>query len=65
MNELEKQIFDLISPWISSKEIAKEVSKFFLEEIKDAFDKGWMSRAVLPEEFDKELLDYLKSKYKI
>ena len=42
-----------------------QLSRFFLEEIKEAYEEGWKSGSIQPEYLDKRINDYLKSKYKI
>jgi|GEM_PF-3504536 len=75
MNELEKQILELIEDNFSCKcsdltcnakgtthKASIAISKFFLEEIKEAYNEGYGSganrKAITSD-------DYLKSKYKI
>jgi len=69
MNELEKKVKKIIHNDKGQVElIIKDISKFFLEEIKQAWNKGqdaveWnqLSGWKVNQTFD----DYLKSKYKI
>ena len=67
MNELNEKIQQILldEGYGTDTETVKSLSKFFLEEIKEAFEKGWSLDMILPEELDEEINDYLKSKYKI
>jgi len=62
MNELEKQIELIYHRADSHRDGFEALSKFFLEEIKEAYLEGYTNGTIPRMITDK---DYLKSKYKI